>query len=328
MHMKSKWPLSFAVLTAGAFAAAFSLDVDNPLLKGHTEKLRQAPSITINFSVNRIGSEVEDDKLVISRVSGSPRGLLCNGFKKDESVGLLRWETPRTITILNGNQIITFDKKSNNYYEEPADAASLTKLFGNDVIWAWSAMIDPTFMKSITDAKVGASRKVKGVAVKELNVARGTKVVTFFVDDQLGFARGATFQEDKGGQKVTVLITASDIQIGKDSLEGDKLFMVPSGATKVDKAALATTFADASQVLRGRCGCHQNGAPGGLSLASYMGVMKGGNNGPVVKPGDAAGSKLIGVINGTMSPKMPPQGSLSAEQIAVLTKWINDGAKE
>lgn len=312
MQMKSPWVISLAVLAAGGIAGTIVFDVDNPVLKGHVDKLKGAPSLTVTFTVNRIGSELEDQKLVLSKS------------------GLLRWETPNTITIVNGGQIMKIDRKANTYYEEPADAKNLAELFNNDAIWAWSAVIDPSFMKPITDAKTGASRKVKGVAVKEVNVARGAKIVTLLVDDQLGFARGTTLTEEKGGQKNTVLIVASDIQVGKDAIAAtDKSFMAPAGSTKVEKAAMMSSFKEVSAILVARCGCHQGGMPGGLSLKSYAGVMKGGGRGPAVVPGDAANSLIIGVIKGTKTPKMPPGGGMvPADNVAVIEKWINDGAKE
>src|SRR5579859_1329469 len=71
-------------------------------------------------------------------------------------------------------------------------------------------------------------------------------------------------------------------------------------------------------------GCH-NGSSGGdagdYTLNTYAGIMA------LVTPGNAAGSRLISI---TSSGRMPPRGyaALTADQIAMLTKWINQGAPD
>ena len=58
-------------------------------------------------------------------------------------------------------------------------------------------------------------------------------------------------------------------------------------------------------------------------------IRKGGDDGPAVEPGHADESSLIERLKETDPVrKMPPEGSpLSAEQIALVQAWINDGAK-
>jgi mono/diheme cytochrome c family protein len=80
-------------------------------------------------------------------------------------------------------------------------------------------------------------------------------------------------------------------------------------------------------VLIARCGnCHVNQAKGEFSAASYAALMKGaGAAGKVVFPGDAMGSRMIEVI---VSGDMPRGGQkLTPAEFAVLTTWINNGAK-
>src|SRR5687767_15671570 len=85
-------------------------------------------------------------------------------------------------------------------------------------------------------------------------------------------------------------------------------------------------------ILSGHCyKCHsleQGKAKGDLTLDTREGVLKGGKDGVVLKPGDPDGSLLITAI-GYLDPdlQMPPKGEkLSAEQIAILTAWVKMGA--
>lgn len=65
-----------------------------------------------------------------------------------------------------------------------------------------------------------------------------------------------------------------------------------------------------------------------LTLATYEGVMKGGNSGAAVKPGDSASSLLYQAISGD-PPQMPPnRHSIRKEEIATIKQWIDEGAED
>jgi mono/diheme cytochrome c family protein len=69
--------------------------------------------------------------------------------------------------------------------------------------------------------------------------------------------------------------------------------------------------------------CHSGpGATAGLDLSTYASVMRGSANGPVVVPGDAAGSKLIQVQSAKHF------ANLSVDELELVEKWINANAPE
>ena len=73
--------------------------------------------------------------------------------------------------------------------------------------------------------------------------------------------------------------------------------------------------------------CHSSKASAvhaGLRLDSRDSVLRGGDAGPVVVPGDPAASKLVRMLHGD-GPQMPPTGKLPAEKIAALERWIELG---
>jgi hypothetical protein len=65
---------------------------------------------------------------------------------------------------------------------------------------------------------------------------------------------------------------------------------------------------------------------GGLRLDSRAALMKGGDNGPVVKPGEPEKSLLVEAIRRTGELKMPPKKPLAPEMVEALTIWVNRGA--
>ncbi|MGH9661829.1 MAG: PSD1 and planctomycete cytochrome C domain-containing protein, partial [Bryobacteraceae bacterium] len=83
-------------------------------------------------------------------------------------------------------------------------------------------------------------------------------------------------------------------------------------------------------LLAAKCfACHSGDKrEGGLSLGTYREVMRGGRTGKVVEPGNAAESLLLRRVLGEGVPAMPPAGErLGATEIAVLRKWIEEGAR-
>jgi hypothetical protein len=74
--------------------------------------------------------------------------------------------------------------------------------------------------------------------------------------------------------------------------------------------------------------CHSTGKKrsGGLLLDSRASLLKGGDTGPAIVPGDPEKSLLVKAIGYQDLPKMPKRTKLPDEQIAELTAWVKMGA--
>ncbi len=70
-------------------------------------------------------------------------------------------------------------------------------------------------------------------------------------------------------------------------------------------------------------GCHGDLATAGLNMLTYAGLMKGGEDGAVIVPGNSAGSKLVQVQSTGKH-----FANLTAEELAVIKQWIDAGAPE
>jgi mono/diheme cytochrome c family protein len=83
-------------------------------------------------------------------------------------------------------------------------------------------------------------------------------------------------------------------------------------------------------LLESRCvSCHgPDKVKGGLRLDSRAAVLKAGESGlPAVVPGKPAESLLLhAVMHSRKDLEMPPKGKLTTNDIAVLERWIRDGA--
>jgi serine/threonine-protein phosphatase 6 regulatory ankyrin repeat subunit B len=86
---------------------------------------------------------------------------------------------------------------------------------------------------------------------------------------------------------------------------------------------------DVDPILRAQChACHGSSQPkAGLRLDTRAAALRGGDSGAVILPGNSAQSKLIlRLVGSELGIQMPPTGPLTAEEIAVLRAWIDQGA--
>jgi mono/diheme cytochrome c family protein len=80
-------------------------------------------------------------------------------------------------------------------------------------------------------------------------------------------------------------------------------------------------------ILANNCGsCHVDMTSGGLKLDSREAMLKGGDLGPVLVPGDPDKSLIITAVRQTTSLKMPKGGKLTPQEVADLTQWVKKGA--
>lgn len=85
---------------------------------------------------------------------------------------------------------------------------------------------------------------------------------------------------------------------------------------------------DAAALLEQKClHCHGDMRLGKLDLRTREAALRGGEHGASIVPGAAATSKLIRMVSGQDTPRMPLGGALSEAEITVLRRWIADGAK-
>jgi mono/diheme cytochrome c family protein len=102
------------------------------------------------------------------------------------------------------------------------------------------------------------------------------------------------------------------------------LFFLLSALQAADDNAAA-----AQQILKKNCLlCHGAAMQSsGLDLRTRDAMIKGGERGPSLKPGDALNSKLYRFASAMDQPSMPPGKKLNDADLAVLKTWIESGAR-
>ena len=74
--------------------------------------------------------------------------------------------------------------------------------------------------------------------------------------------------------------------------------------------------------------CHDDGnETSGLALHDVESMVKGGRHGAGIVVGKGGESALIQYMKGVRQPQMPPKTSIPLDQIDILRRWIDEGAK-
>lgn len=104
--------------------------------------------------------------------------------------------------------------------------------------------------------------------------------------------------------------------------------LIPSAAAHAAPARVVFSK-EVLPVLNRECGsCHRgSAAPGGYSLESAEQLLGGGRHGKAVVPGKSADSTLVKYLTGQLKPQMPPGKPLPLDTVAIIRRWIDEGAK-
>ncbi len=102
----------------------------------------------------------------------------------------------------------------------------------------------------------------------------------------------------------------------------------PATAAPPPPARPVSFARDVAPILEHWCvACHgAREAHAELRLDSLAAVMRGGDTGPVVVPGNPADSLLLAKIEHRHRPTMPPRRRMPAPAIALIRAWIAAGA--
>ncbi|MGB7344874.1 MAG: c-type cytochrome domain-containing protein [Pirellulaceae bacterium] len=103
-----------------------------------------------------------------------------------------------------------------------------------------------------------------------------------------------------------------------------------ASVTSTNAAENVDYVKDVLPIFESHCvACHaQDDAEGKFAIDSHAALMRGGESGLAVTAGESQSSRILLMIMGKAEPKMPPddEESPNADEIAVLAKWIDQGA--
>ena len=100
----------------------------------------------------------------------------------------------------------------------------------------------------------------------------------------------------------------------------------PTPGTPAPASGAVSFVKQVAPIFLQRCNnCHVTGTRGNFSMASFGTMMRGANGIEMISPGKGADSRLIEVLESGDMPR--GGGPLPKDQIALISKWIDEGAK-
>ncbi len=108
------------------------------------------------------------------------------------------------------------------------------------------------------------------------------------------------------------------------------LILLAGPARADDAPAAAVSYGrDVAPFVEEHClSCHDEGTAASDLLMADVGAMTvGGRRGAGLVPGQGRASLIVQFLDGTRQPRMPPKTSIPRDQIDVLVRWIDQGAK-
>lgn len=106
-------------------------------------------------------------------------------------------------------------------------------------------------------------------------------------------------------------------------------FLILCSADLIGTEASPSFTKDIAPLFSDHCvACHTGKtAMGGLRLDNFENLLRGGQNGKALIPGDSRNSRLFKMVTGVLKPSMPLGGNqLEEYQIGLLKRWIDAGA--
>lgn len=299
---------SLALLASGAVLLGAIAQRQAPLpsaLANHFDKLSSTKSLKAVYTVRPIGGAATEYTLELSKP------------------GFFKLTSDEGFTVSDGKTITAYTKATNTYTETPVSDKSLLELSRKPEYFAWAGFIAKDAPKDLTLARASAPREFQGndVTPVDFTAKLGTKG-TLYIDKKLGIARG---YDVKFGEKELIL-GATKLEVKDETRAATEFaFVAPDGAKKAANSISDATYASVQSLMNAQCmPCHsEDRHRGDVDLSNYDGIKK------VVNPGDGANSELVQVMRSTGPDHMPKnRPSVPEEQIKLVEKWINDGAKK
>ena len=159
--------------------------------------------------------------------------------------------------------------------------------------------------------------------------------VSFYLMNQLSFGTQSHHQEFRMRSFLLILFLA--IVLAACSSDSDNTITGPdntnnNGGGVIENVKFSTQVGPIFAATCSGSGCHNPGAQSGVRLGSWSQVMSSVGQrygGPIVLPGNAAGSPLIDKLGASprFGIRMPDGGApLTSTQIQTIATWINEGA--
>jgi hypothetical protein len=154
---------------------------------------------------------------------------------------------------------------------------------------------------------------------------RGAKVTPEELSRIREWIQSGANLRDSDRTRTLAQLTGATVSAGEQADDGDAPAMPNESEVVSFSNHIAPVLVDACAT----CHIDRPQVRGGLSLASYEALMRGGDNGPAVMANRGEDSLLIKKLRGTAGGQRMPAGGnpLDDKVVALLARWIDQGAQ-
>lgn len=306
MTMKTVYLLATGSMVAAGGLLAPQAGQVPPALKGYCDNLAAAKTFRATVTVQEVPGATEELSAV---------------FARDGKFSL---DGPARLVVSDGKTLSVLDKKANSYMQRPVGETVRDDLVGEVGAWGLLPFFEKDLSKLFSSASKKGARKVAGVDCDEVTfTAAQGETGTFYVGKASGLAVGYQLVRSEK----TYIVLLKDAKLDGEPVEDSVFaFVAPEGSKMVKAEEAQAGWATVSPIFTRSCmPCHAENRAGGIDLRTYESTVRSGS----VVPGDAAASRLVKSLRGTIQPRMP-QGRppLPEPTIRTVETWINAGAKE
>ncbi len=206
---KLKWTLGIAAIAVLAFAQSGS-----QLVSGHNKALTDAQTLKATYTLQVLGGPSSEYTIDLAKPN------------------LARIETPSEQIVLDGKNVVRYDKKTKTYFKDPQTPALMKEIFADDTLNVWAPFFNEKAMVPVSAKNLPQVNR-KGMKLNTVEATfEGGKVVTLYTSTDDSVARQASVKY-KDMEKPVLLDTKS-LEIGKTAADANKYaFVAPAGSQEL-----------------------------------------------------------------------------------------------
>jgi len=217
---------TIAILGIAALALIVWAQSGSGLLSSFAKALSSAESLTVNYTIQRIGGTKDEYTLSLAKPN------------------LVRIEKANELIVADGTTITTYDKANKTYFKQPQTAEDFKALLSSDEFNLWASFFDANLYAKTPSRSAGTkSRKGMVLNAVETNAdGKGIKTVTLYLSQGDNLARQSEIVMVEGKEKISYVLDTKSITLGTtaDSSANAKTFAfkAPEGSRELTQEEL------------------------------------------------------------------------------------------
>jgi outer membrane lipoprotein-sorting protein len=187
------------------------------LLSAYSKALNSAQSLTVNYTLQRIGSTKEEYTVSFAKPN------------------MVRIDKANEMIVADGKTITTYDKTNKTYFKRPQTEDEMKDILSSDEFSLWMSFFDANLYAK-TPSKMLGTRNHKGMTLNTVETSadsKGRKIVTLYLSQGDNLARQAQIVMIEGSEKISYVLDTKSITLGTTADANTYAFKAPEGSREL-----------------------------------------------------------------------------------------------